>query len=67
MLMDQSSVAGEHPLHHVLNVLWEFKPRHLISGMAQPEAGRSRGTRQITGAWAKTLETTEEPNILESS
>ncbi len=55
MLMDQSRIAGKHPLHHVLSVLWEFQPSHLISGMAQPGAGSSEGTEGITRVWAKAL------------
>lgn len=49
MLMDQSWIAGKHPLHHVLNVLWEFGFLLTLLSHFRPDAGSSEGTGGITG------------------
>lgn len=66
MLMDQSWVAGEQPLHHAPDCAGNYRPRRFISGPGVQEVARE--CRELLESGAKMLRTNRGvANIPESS
>lgn len=69
MLMDQSWTAGKHPLHHVLNALWEFQARRLIFRLDTAWCNEEQGEfgpnheEQLRGTTAPQTHTCQESSL----